>query len=238
MKVIIIDDEPLAIDILVKYAESIDYIEVLKTFTNPIEAIKFIANNEVDLVFLDIEMPMLNGVDLVESLNSKPNIIFTTAFPNYAVEGFNLDAIDYLLKPISYKRFLKAISKVSQNNSKENSIVPSNQITSFNNENKYIFVKSDYENIKVNVTEIKYIEGLKDYLRINLSNGKFVLTLSNFNNILEKIENKNFIRIHNSYIINLDFVKSIQKNRVLIDDKRIPISETYKKDFFDKIKLQ
>lgn len=238
MKVIIIDDEPLAIDILVKYAESIDYIEVLKTFTNPIEAIKFIANNEVDLVFLDIEMPMLNGVDLVESLNSKPNIIFTTAFPNYAVEGFNLDAIDYLLKPISYKRFLKAISKVSQNNSKENSIIPSNQIASFNNENKYIFVKSDYENIKVNVTEIKYIEGLKDYLRINLSNGKFVLTLSNFNNILEKIENKNFIRIHNSYIINLDFVKSIQKNRVLIDDKRIPISETYKKDFFDKIKLQ
>lgn len=238
MKIIIIDDEPLAIDILVKYAESIDYIDILKTFTNPIEAIKFIADNDVDLVFLDIEMPMLNGVDLVESLKSKPNIIFTTAFPNYAVEGFNLDAIDYLLKPISYKRFLKAISKISQSNNKENSFTPSYQISSFNNENKYIFVKSDYENIKVNVTEIKYIEGLKDYLRINLSNGKFVLTLSNFNNILEKIDNPNFIRIHNSYIINLDFVKSIQKNRVLIDDKRIPISETYKKDFFEKIKLQ
>jgi len=238
MKIIIIDDEPLAIDILVKYAESIDYIEILKTFTNPIEAIKFISDNEVDLIFLDIEMPMLNGVDIVESLNSKPNVIFTTAFPNYAVEGFNLDAIDYLLKPISYKRFLKAISKISQSSNKDNSINPSNQISSFNNENKYIFVKSDYENIKVNVGEIKYIEGLKDYLRINLSNGKFVLTLSNFNNILEKIDNPNFIRIHNSYIINLDFVKSIQKNRVLIDDKRIPISETYKKDFFDKIKLQ
>ncbi len=238
MKIIIIDDEPLAIDILVKYAESIDYIEILKTFTNPIEAIRFIADNEVDLIFLDIEMPMLNGVDLVESLNSKPNIIFTTAFPNYAVEGFNLDAIDYLLKPISYKRFLKAISKISQSSNKENNINPSNQISSFSNENKYIFVKSDYENIKVNVSEIKYIEGLKDYLRINLSNGKYVLTLSNFNNILEKIDNPNFIRIHNSYIINLDFVKSIQKNRVLIDDKRIPISETYKKEFFDKIKLQ
>lgn len=237
MKIIIIDDEPLAIDILVKYAESIDYIEILNTFTNPIEAIKFIADNEVDLIFLDIEMPMLNGVDLVESLNSKPSVIFTTAFPNYAVEGFNLDAIDYLLKPISYKRFLKAISKISQNSSKENSTIPSNQLSSFNNENKYVFVKSDYENIKVNVSEIKYIEGLKDYLRINLSNGKFVLTLSNFSNILEKIDNPNFIRIHNSYIINLDFVKSIQKNRVLIDDKRIPISETYKKDFFDKIKL-
>jgi DNA-binding LytR/AlgR family response regulator len=238
IKVVIIDDEPLAIDVLKNYSDTIDYIEILGTFTNPLEAIKYLSENIVDLVFLDIEMPMINGVDLVESLNSKPNIIFTTAFPQYAVDGFNLDALDYLLKPISYKRFLKAINKFSKNTNTNEESFPLNPIIINSNENRFIFVKSDYENLKVNIQEIKYIEGLKDYLKINLSNGKFVLTLSNFTSILDKIDNHDFIRVHNSYIVNLNFIKSIQKNRVLIDDKRIPISETYKKEFFDKIKLQ
>jgi DNA-binding LytR/AlgR family response regulator len=238
IKGIIIDDEPLAIDVLKKYSDTIDYVEIVGTFTNPLEAIKFLTENTVDLVFLDIEMPLINGVDLVESLNNKPNIIFTTAFPQYAVDGFNLDAIDYLLKPISYKRFLKAINKISNTGPFQEDVVVPNQIVINSNENKFIFVKSDYENLKVNIQDIKYIEGLKDYLKINLTNGKFVLTLSNFSAILDKISNQDFIRVHNSYIVNLNYIKSIQKNRVLIDDKRIPISETYKKDFFDKIKLQ
>lgn len=235
---IIIDDEPLAIDVLKKFSDTIDYLNLTKTFTNPVEAIKFLSENKIDLIFLDIEMPMINGVDLVEALNSKPSIIFTTAFPQYAVDGFNLDAVDYLLKPISYKRFLKAINKVSNTfDHNSDSIIP-NQIVINSNDNKFIFVKSDYENLKVNIQEIKYIEGLKDYLRINLSNDKFVLTLSNFSSIIEKISNPDFIRVHNSYIVNLNYIKSIQKNRILIGDKRIPISETYKKEFFDKIKLQ
>jgi DNA-binding LytR/AlgR family response regulator len=238
IKTIIIDDEPLAIDVLKKYSDTIDYLEILGAFTNPLEAIKFLSENKIDLVFLDIEMPIINGVDLVESLNSKPSIIFTTAFPQYAVDGFNLDAVDYLLKPISYKRFLKAISKVSNTFENNSDINIPNQIVVNSIENKFIFVKSDYENLKVNIQEVKYIEGLKDYLRINLSNDKFVLTLSNFSSIIEKISNPDFIRVHNSYIVNLNYIKSIQKNRILIGDKRIPISETYKKDFFDKIKLQ
>lgn len=240
IKAIIIDDEPLAIDVLKKFSETIDYISIEGTFTNPLDAIKYLAENAVDLVFLDIEMPIINGVDLVESLNHKPNIIFTTAFPQYAVEGFNLDAIDYLLKPISYKRFLKAINKLSNNtNPIEESLPNTNYKPAINaNENKFIFVKSDYENLKINVHEIKFIEGLKDYLKINLSNDKFVLTLSNFATLLDKIANDDFIRVHNSYVVNLNFIKSIQKNRIIIGDKRIPISETYKKDFFEKIKLQ
>ncbi len=235
---IIIDDEPLAIDVLKKFSDTIDYLEIKGTYTNPLEAIKFLSENKIDLIFLDIEMPMINGVDLVESLNQKPLIIFTTAFPQYAVEGFNLDAIDYLLKPISYKRFLKAISKVSNAAELQSEVMVPNQIVINSNENKFIFVKSDYDNLKVNIQDIKYIEGLKDYLRINLSNDKFVLTLSNFTSILDKISNPDFIRVHNSYIVNLNYIKSIQKNRILIGEKRIPISETYKKEFFEKIKLQ
>ncbi|VXB14798.1 DNA-binding response regulator [Flavobacterium sp. 9AF] len=239
IKAIIIDDEPLAIEILKKYSDTIDNLDIIQTFTNPIEAIRFIAENPIDLVFLDIEMPMINGVDLVESLSVKPNIIFTTAFPQYAVEGFNLDAVDYLLKPISYKRFLKAINKIYNGSFQHVEEISDNQPIFINNpENKYIFIKSDYENIKITIQDIKYIEGLKDYLKINLADGKSVLTLSNFNNLLEKINNKDFIRVHNSYVVNLQHIKSIQKNRIIIDNLRIPISETYKKDFFEKIKLQ
>lgn len=238
IKAIIIDDEPLAIDVLKKYSDTIDYIEIIETFTHPLTAIKFLSENKIDLVFLDIEMPLINGIDLVEALNNKPIIIFTTAFPQYAVDGFNLDAIDYLLKPISYKRFLKSISKVSNLLDSGVDSTQKNQIVVLNNENKFIFVKSDYENLKINIQEIKYIEGLKDYLKINLCNNKFVLTLSNFSSLIEKIANPDFIRVHNSYVVNLNFIKSIQKNRILIDDKRIPISETYKKTLFEKIKLQ
>lgn len=238
IKAIIIDDEPLAIDVLKNFSETIEYLEVRGTFTNPLDAIKFLSENKIDLIFLDIEMPIINGVDLVDALNYKPNIIFTTAFPQYAVEGFNLDAIDYLLKPISYKRFLKSINKISTSFLTSNEIIEGNQSVMKINENKFIFVKSDYENIKINIQDIKYIEGLKDYLKINLSNDKFVLTLSNFASLIDKIGNTDFIRVHNSYLVNLNYIKSIQKNRILIGEKRIPISETYKKEFFEKIKLQ
>jgi DNA-binding LytR/AlgR family response regulator len=211
IKAIIIDDEPLAIDVLVNFSGTIDYLAIEGTFTNPLEAIKFLSEHRIDLIFLDIEMPIINGVDLVEALNSKPKIIFTTAYPQYAVDGFNLDAVDYLLKPISYKRFLKAIHKVSNTFDYNADVIIPNQIVINSKDNKFIFVKSDYENLKVNIQEIKYIEGLKDYLRINLTNDKFVLTLSNFSSIIEKISNPDFIRVHNSYIVNLNYIKSIQK---------------------------
>jgi DNA-binding LytR/AlgR family response regulator len=238
IKAIIIDDEPLAIDVLKNFSDTIEHLEIKGTFTNALDAIKFLSENKIDLIFLDIEMPIINGVDLVEALNHKPNIIFTTAFPQYAVEGFNLDAVDYLLKPISYKRFLKAINKLPvATNQQANPVQLAPAVVS-SNENKFIFVKSDYENLKINVQDIKYIEGLKDYLKINLVNDKSVLTLSNFASLMDKISNPDFIRVHNSYLVNLNYIKSIQKNRILIGDKRIPISETYKKEFFEKIKLQ
>lgn len=237
IKTLIIDDEPLGIDVIKNYASTLDYIEIIATFTNPLEAVKFLSENKIDLIFLDIEMPIINGIDLLDSLSTKPAIIFTTAFPQYAVEGFNLDAVDYLLKPISYKRFLKAINRISKKSLHEEPTSTNIDLPS-GFSNKFIFVKSDYENLKININEIKFIEGLKDYLKINLANGKFILTLSNFSSIMGKIANDDFVRVHNSFIVNINYIKSIQKNRILIDDKRIPISETYKKAFFEKIKLQ
>ncbi|OYU80715.1 MAG: DNA-binding response regulator [Flavobacterium sp. BFFFF1] len=234
---VIIDDEPLAIEVLKKFSETTQGIEIVATFTNPVAAIKYLSENKVDLVFLDIEMPLINGVDLVDALNHKPNLIFTTAFPQYAIEGFNLDAVDYLLKPVSYKRFLKAVNKITKTLPEGDGQQPLNYQKKSASEHRFIFVKSDYENLKVNIHEITYIEGLKDYLKINLCNGKYVLTLSNFSSLIQKIDTPDFIRTHNSFIVNLNYVVSIQKNKVLVGDKRIPISETYKKDFFDKVRL-
>ncbi|MGC4039865.1 MAG: LytTR family DNA-binding domain-containing protein [Flavobacterium sp.] len=236
IKTIIVDDEPLGIDILKNYASTLDYIEVAATFTNPLEAITYLSKKQVDLIFLDIEMPLINGIDLVDSLNTKPAIIFTTAYPQYAIDGFNLDAIDYLLKPISYKRFLKAVNKIPQKQTTVSTDIP--EMAKPASDNKFIFVKSEYENLKINTDEIKFIEGLKDYLKIHLTNGRFILTLSNFTGIIEKIGNDNFMRVHNSFIVNIACITSIQRNRIIIDDKRIPISDTYKKAFFDKLKLQ
>ena len=237
IKTIIIDDEPLAIEVIAEYCNTMDQIEVIGKFSNPIEALAFLSKSDIDLLFLDIEMPLLNGIEFLEATFKKPIIIFTTAYPQYAIDGYNFDAVDYLLKPIPYKRFLKAINKVVDKLSVHPTENVEENLTHSTKKSTFIFIKSDYENLKINIEEIKYIEGLKDYLKIHLTNNKYVLTLSNFQNMLEKIANENFIRVHNSFVVNIESIKSIQKNRIIIEDKRIPISETYKKAFFDKIKL-
>lgn len=238
IKTIIIDDEPLGIDIIKNYCETVGVIEIVNCYTNPVEAMHFVNTNPVDLIFLDIEMPLLSGIELIDTLKVKPKFIFTTAYPQFAIDGFELEATDYLIKPISYKRFLKAINKLNfSNESKaiQDSVVPILPSTHdiFDN---ILFVKSDYEMLKIFISDILFIEGLKDYIKINLISGKSVLTLSNFKNILNKLPEKSFCRVHNSYIVNLHYITSIQRNRILIDQNRIPISETYKKEFFDRIK--
>jgi DNA-binding LytR/AlgR family response regulator len=212
-------------------------IELLGCFTNPVEAMKFVTSKTVDLIFLDIEMPLLTGIEFIDTLKIRPQFIFTTAYPQFAIDGFELEALDYLVKPIAYTRFLKSVNKftyqASKNENKKQPLIVQKQELS----DKFLFVKSDYESLKIFIDDIKYIEGLKDYLKINLNSGKSVLTLSNFKNLLEKLPEQNFMRVHNSYIVNLQYINSIQRNRIIIDQKRIPISETYKKLFFERIKL-
>jgi DNA-binding LytR/AlgR family response regulator len=231
---VIIDDEPLAIDIIEKYCQSIDHIEVLATFTNPVAGMKFINNNKVDLLFLDIEMPMLSGIEIIHTLKVSPRLIFTTAYPQFAIEGFEMDAIDYLVKPVSYKRFLKAVNKLDPK------IISTQQppaLALVQAPSRFLFVKSDYESVKIVIDDIKYIEGLKDYLKIHLADNRYVLTLSNFKNLMEKLPYETFIRIHNSYAVNLKFVEAIQRNKVIIEKQRLPISETYKNNFLQRIRL-
>jgi DNA-binding LytR/AlgR family response regulator len=237
LKTVIIDDEPLAVDIIKNYCDTVAHIEVLGCFTNPVEAMNFINTNAVDLIFLDIEMPLLSGLEFIDTLKHKPQFIFTTAYPQFAINGFEMEAVDYLIKPISYIRFLKSLNKVKLPETDKPAVVQQSTVVNTSTEDSFLFVKSDHESLKIFITDIKFIEGLKDYLKINLTNGKHVLTLSNFKNLMERLPEKSFIRVHNSYIVNLNYVNSVQRNRVIIDTTRIPISESYKKQFFERIRI-
>ena len=244
MKCIIIDDEPLAIDIIESYCKALSNVDVISTFTNAIEALEFINNNSIDLVFSDIEMPNISGIELIKSLEGKvPYFIFTTAYPEYALEGFDLNAVDYLVKPIPFPRFLKAANRVKE-------MIRLNVSTAFNvssatgdtaatvaSVDDFIFVKSEYENVKIDIKSIIHIQGLKDYLKIYSEGSKPILTLMSFKDIQSKLPEHIFIRVHRSYIVNVNKITSIQKNRVIINDERIPIGESYKSMVYSRLNI-
>ncbi|OYX82221.1 MAG: DNA-binding response regulator [Flavobacteriales bacterium 32-34-25] len=238
MKCVIIDDEPLAVDLIKDFVSKVESLELINTFNNAIDAIAVINNSNVDLIFLDIEMPHFSGIDFLNAIDKKPLIIFTTAYSDYAVEGFNLGAVDYLVKPIPFHRFLKSVMRAQQLFQSQNTtstVTP--KIVAPEMEPDFMFVRSEYENVKINFSDILFIEGLKDYVKIYTSDNKFTLTLISLIKLENTLSSKGFSRIHRSYIINIKYVKSIQKNKVLIADKRIPISESYKNAFFERINL-
>jgi len=230
---IAIDDEPLGLDIIKAYSEKISFLNLNKTFNNPVESIDFIKKNHVDLIFLDIQMDELTGFQLLNILKVKPLVIFTTAYDKYAVNAFDNDAIDYLLKPFSFERFLKAVNKsydiLFENNLDNKSLVS----TTLESKN-YIFLKTGTRLERVSFSEILYIEGLGDYLSV-ITNEKRIVTLLSFKKIENILPTSQFIRIHKSYIINIDKINSIEKNQVTIQNKKIQISETYKTPFFNMI---
>tara|TARA_R110002167_G_scaffold117623_14_gene293709 strand:- start:2741 stop:3466 length:726 start_codon:yes stop_codon:yes gene_type:complete len=236
MKCIIIDDEPLAIEVIVDYCSKMNFIEVVGTFTNPLEAIAVIKEKRADLIFCDIEMPQISGINFINSLDNRPLFIFTTAYSQYAVDGFEMNAVDYLVKPIPYHRFIKAVSRAKELLAHKEKPIEANVFPSHgetNDSQKYIFVKSEYESIKINLNDIEYIQGLKDYLKIHITNtNKAILTLMNFKEILDRLPPNQFLRVHKSFIVNVDFIKTVQRNRIVINDIRIPIGESHKEAFF------
>ncbi|WP_179334540.1 LytR/AlgR family response regulator transcription factor [Winogradskyella costae] len=242
MKCIIIDDEPLAIDVIESYCQALGAVEVISTFTNAIEALDFINNNRIDLVFSDIEMPNISGIELIRSLEGKvPYFIFTTAYPEYALEGFDLNAVDYLMKPIPFPRFLKAVNRVKEM-IKLNGVSTSVNMSSAGgeaaaHEDDFIFVKSEYENVKIDINGIKHIQGLKDYLKIHSENTKPILTLMSFKEMQSKLPEAMFIRVHRSYLVNVNKITSIQKNRIIIKEERIPIGESYKSMVYSRLSI-
>lgn len=238
MKCVIIDDEPLAVELLEDFVRKVDSLELISTFNNAIDAVSFINQNSIDLIFLDIEMPHFSGIDFLNTIEKKPLVIFTTAYSDYAVEGFNLGAVDYLVKPIPFHRFLKSVVRAQQILHPTTNIQAiSESTTAPELEQDFMFVRAEYENVKMNFSDILFIEGLKDYVKIYTTDNKFTLTLISLIKLENLLSSKGFSRIHRSYIINIKHVKSIQKNKVLISDKRIPISESYKNAFFERINL-
>ncbi|MGB5434844.1 MAG: LytTR family DNA-binding domain-containing protein [Maribacter sp.] len=239
MNCIIIDDEPLAIEVIMSYCKKLGFIEVVDAFTNPLDAITIIKEKKVDLIFCDIEMPQINGLEFISALENRPLFIFTTAYSQYAVEGFELNAVDYLVKPIPYHRFIKAVSRVKELMALKEQPVAANVFSSngdANENQKFIFVKSEHESIKINLDDIQYIQGLKDYLKIHIAgSNKTILTLLSFKELMDKLPQYQFIRVHKSFVVNVNFIRTVQRNRIVIDDIRIPIGESHKAQFFSSL---
>ncbi len=232
---IAIDDEPLALEIITDYISRVPFLKLLRSFDNAVDSIEFIRNNRVDLMFLDIEMEALTGIQLVHALPDRPQIIFTTAYDRYAVEGFELDAADYLLKPISFERFVKSVDRVYNDILKKSNSSPKGSASSpVGHSDEFIFVKTESRLQKIAVNEILYVEGQGDYLRIITKTIK-VMTLQNFKKLETVLPPDNFVRVHKSYMVALDKIENIAKNRIKIGDKLIPISDSYHDSFYEKI---
>ncbi|MEL6718269.1 MAG: LytTR family DNA-binding domain-containing protein [Bacteroidota bacterium] len=231
IKCLIIDDEPLAIQLLADYVQKSQDVELVDTFSNPIEALHFLNENEVDLLFLDIQMPELTGIQLMKITKGKYEIILTTAYDQYALEGYDFDVVDYLLKPISLDRFMLAVEKAKKRIQQETSAIVVKETTSSKD---YIFVKSGYKTLKINLSEILHLESLGDYVAIHTDTEK-ILTLENMSYFEESLPKEDFIRIHRSHIISISKIDFIEKNRVVIAERYIPISASYQALFWERI---
>lgn len=221
---IIIEDEPLALERAKNYVLRLPYLNLLSSFESGIEAITFLKDNEVDLIFLDINMDELSGIQLLENTKIESEVIVTTAYSEYALKGFDLNVTDYLLKPFTFERFLQAVDKVKNNLAKKDVV----------KEKGFIFVKTEYRLEKLSLNEILYIEGMRDYRRIH-TNDKRIMTLQTFKDFELEIPSNIICRVHKSFMVSLDKIVSVEKDRIKIKDVMIPISETYKKEFLELI---
>lgn len=227
IRCIAIDDEPLALKQIASYVEKTPFLTLEAQFESALQAITFLQDNEVDLMFVDINMPDLNGMDFVKSLTNPPKVIFTTAYSEYAIEGFRVDAIDYLLKPIGYSEFLKAAEKA-----RERVQPKENKKTEVHSDDKFLFIKSEYKILRINLSDIKYIEGMREYVRIHQQSEKAIMALMSMKRMEEFLPNDQFMRVHRSYIVNLQKITTVERNRIVFDEKvYIPVSEQYKPKF-------
>ncbi|MEM7369008.1 MAG: LytTR family DNA-binding domain-containing protein [Bacteroidota bacterium] len=224
---IAIDDEPLALRQMKSYIDKTPVLQLLETFESAIDAINYLQTEQVDLMFVDINMPDLNGMDFVKSLIQRPQVIFTTAYSEYALEGFKVDALDYLLKPIAYPEFLKAANKA-------HSLLDLKQThaTQLKQTETFLLIRSEYKIIRINYSDIRYIEGMREYLRFHLTEGRKIMTLMSMKKVEEKLPKDEFMRVHRSYIVRLDTITTIERNRIIFDEKTyIPVSKQYQEAF-------
>ncbi|RYE27239.1 MAG: response regulator transcription factor [Sphingobacteriaceae bacterium] len=234
IRCLIIDDKPLAIDILTDYAEKVSFLELVGSATNPIRGLELIASENVQLVFLDIQMPELSGLQLMKIAGGRCRFILTTAYSNYALEGYEHDVIDYLLKPVSFERFYRAAEKARLSIL---GAVPLNSVNSVlptAKEREYIFVKTEHRLQKVNLQDILYIEGMQNYVLINTEKER-IMSLQTFKKLEAQLPERDFIRVHKSYLVSLRHISSIERGLIRIAGTTIPIGESYKNDFYSRI---
>ncbi|MBC7913092.1 MAG: response regulator transcription factor [Pyrinomonadaceae bacterium] len=233
IRCLVVDDEPLALDILTDYIDKVPFLKLVSATTSAFDALAIAQNQEIDLIFLDVQMPELTGIQFLKIINGKCNVILTTAYSQYALDGYELDVADYLLKPIAFDRFYKSVLKV------QNSLQPITAQANTgklidNTINPFIFVKTEHRIQKIYLDDILYIEGLKDYISI-FTKTERVITLQHMKKMEEILPSGRFIRVHKSYIVSLDKIESIERSRIQICDKTIPIGDTYRDSFFKMI---
>lgn len=233
LKCVVIDDEPLAISVIEQHIAQTSFLELAAKFTHPVKAFEYLSENEVDLLFIDIQMPDLSGMDLAKRLKNPPALIFTTAFDQYAIEGFRVDAIDYLLKPIDYPEFMRAVAKAREwiglTRGRESNVRASKE---------FLFIKSEYKIVRIEFSDIRYIQGMSEYVRIVLTHGKPVMSLLSLKSLEAQLPVDRFMRVHKSYIVNLQKINVIERMEIVYDDGTvIPVSPQYKarfQEFLDK----
>ena len=235
LKTIIVDDEPLALALLESYVIKTPFLELIGKYDSSVEAVSAIEKSEPDIVFLDIQMPDLNGIELAKIISDKTQVIFVTAFQQYALEGFKVNAVDYLLKPINYAEFLNTANKglrhkellikANENNNNKKEII-------LKENNEFIFVKTEYKLVKIEINKILYVEGLKDYVKIYIEGEKHpIISKISMKQIEETLDENEFIRVHRSFIVRKDKIKVIERNRIVFGTEYIPISDSYKEQF-------
>ncbi len=231
IRCLLVDDEKLALELMEDNVAKVPYLKLQGKCKNALEAMDFLRREPVDLIFLDVQMPGISGIQFLNSLTNPPMVIMVTAYDNYALEGFNLDVVDYILKPFSFERFLKAVNKVSElvslRQQKDTAAQPAPAKEAPGPD--YIFVNADYSIVRINIPDIMYVEGLKDYIKIYLKNtDKAVITRLSMRYMEEKLPAGSFARVHKSYIVSLDKITAFKKNRVMLNQTEIPVSDNFK----------
>ncbi|ATL48335.1 DNA-binding response regulator [Chitinophaga caeni] len=224
LKCIVVDDEPLAIQVLVSFIKKCPDLQLLRSFTNPVDALAYMKENVVDLVFLDIQMQELNGIEFMQLLQNTAKVIIVSAYDDYAVKGFEQEAVDYLLKPVSFDRFTKSVARV---------VAKNKPVIKEAEKDKYIFVRTDKRIVRLDIRDILFVEALRNYVAIQTGKQK-ILTLQNLRSF-EDLLNDNFIRVHKSFIVALDKIDSIERQRIFIGTHTIPIGESYMKQFMEAL---
>ena len=230
LRCLAIDDEPLARECIANYVKEVDFLQMVGMGNNPIDLIQLLGEQKVDLVFLDIHMPHINGIDFLKMNQKLPMVIITTAYPNYALEGFQLDVLDYLVKPITFNRFFKAVSKAKD----YHQLLSKPDTAETNPTADYFFIKCDYKYEKIYFNDILYIEAKQNYVTIYTHKGKY-MTLLYLKNIEENLDKQSFIRVHKSYLVSISKIESIENNEIIIQSFRIPISRNYREEVIGKV---